>query len=130
MGSRTEVQFPIREILSSLPPRPDHQWYPLSFVSIGYLDFPRSVTMTHHCHIMPRFRMRGALPPRLLYAVVSWCLGTGKTLLLFMLKLSFGYRLYLLKFFMVLFSHSSRIPEWYHQVGHHCLLPNPYILIL
>jgi len=42
-----------------------------------------SVKLTTHIHLVPRLRIRRALPPLLLYAFMAWHLGVGTSFLHF-----------------------------------------------
>jgi hypothetical protein len=54
----------------SLPPRPDRLWHPPSLLSNGYQTLlsrvkrqrDRGVKLTTHLHLVPKLRMRGAIP--------------------------------------------------------------------
>jgi hypothetical protein len=63
------------EFLSS-PPCPDRFWGPPSLLSNGYrglsLGVKRPGHEADHSHLVPRPRMRGAIPPQ--YVFMEWCL--------------------------------------------------------
>jgi hypothetical protein len=77
MSWTTGVQFLAATIFS--PPCPDRHWRLPSLLSKGYQGlFPwgwsgRSVKLTAHLHLVPRSRMRGAIPPLLQHAFTAWC---------------------------------------------------------
>jgi hypothetical protein len=64
----------------SLPPRPERLWGPPSLLSNGYQGLcpwgqsGRGVKLTTHLHLVPRLRMRGAVPPLFLYVFMVCCL--------------------------------------------------------
>jgi hypothetical protein len=51
----------------SAPPRPLRLWGPPSLQSNGYRR------LTIHLHLVPKSRMRGAIPPLPLYVFMAWC---------------------------------------------------------
>jgi hypothetical protein len=55
------------EIFSSSPPRPDRLWGPANLVSDWYRgQSGLDVKLTTHLHLVPRLRLRGAVPSLLL----------------------------------------------------------------
>jgi hypothetical protein len=78
-GWMVEISSPGRgwEFFSS-PPRPDWLWSPPSLLYNGYYQglwgwSGRGVKLTTHLHLVPRSRMRGAIPPLPQYAFMAWC---------------------------------------------------------
>jgi hypothetical protein len=55
-------------------PHPDRLWaQPASYPLGTRGSFPRGVKLTAHLHLVPRSRMRGAIPPLPQYALLVWC---------------------------------------------------------
>jgi hypothetical protein len=66
------------DFLSSLL-RPDRLWGPPSLLYSGYrLLFPWGVKLTTYLHVVPRLRMRGAIPPLPQYVFIAY-VSTGIT---------------------------------------------------
>jgi hypothetical protein len=53
------------------PTQPSVQWVPVA-LSLGVKR--RGVKLTTHVHVVPRSRMRGAIPSLPQYAFIAWCL--------------------------------------------------------
>jgi hypothetical protein len=64
----------------SATPCPERLWGPPTLLSNEYQGLlpcwssGRGVKLTTHLHLVPRSRMRGAIPPLLHYVFMAWCL--------------------------------------------------------
>jgi hypothetical protein len=71
-------------------PQPPIQWVP-GALSLGYSG--RGMKLTTHIHLVPRSRMRGAIPPLPQYAFMAWCLVKHRDKFTFTFILPYSFQL-------------------------------------